>query len=218
MKGKLSFILITLLITALAAAGCSQPESSTPPTITGIVNSAEQNVILVIEGLDRAGVPEGEWFESDKRAIYFTLTADTVVEMDGKPVSPDDFTGLIVEVWADGAIAESYPEQAKAGRIVILEDRSEAIGEDNGEDNAEDESQDLHIDSGRFAGLEGDTIAVKISGVPDEIGPKEFRLAEELRDNFAQYALEPDDVIEFSYIIDEQGEAVIVELENFGTQ
>jgi len=153
-----------MLIAAVAAAGCAPAESGTPPTIIGVVNSTEGDTILVVEGIDRPGVPQEEWF--GKRAINFTITGDTVIERDGKPVSPDDFTGLKVEVWADGPIAESYPEQARAGRIVILEDLSGNSGA------AEEE----FIDSGRFAGLDGDVIAVKISGVPDEVDPREFRL------------------------------------------
>ncbi len=120
MKCRLFFLAAVILVAAMAAAGCTPAETGAPPTITGVVNSTRGDTILVVEGIDRPGVPQEEWAGS--RAINFTITGDTVIERDGEPVSPDDFTGLKVEVWADGPIAESYPEQARAGRIVILED------------------------------------------------------------------------------------------------
>jgi hypothetical protein len=119
MKDKL-FIFMAMLTVLVALCGCSPAQRWGEPAITGLVHSAEGTAILVIEGLERPGLPQEEWY--GKRAIYFTLTGDTVIERDGETVTPDHFTGLKVEVWADGPIAESYPEQAKAARVVILEE------------------------------------------------------------------------------------------------
>jgi hypothetical protein len=114
---KSKFLTVSLiLIAAVAAAGCSQ--AATEPDITGVVNAVEGDRILVVEGLERAGVPQEEWY--GKRAIFFTLTGDTVIVKNGEKVAPDDFTGLKVKVWADGAIAESYPEQGRAARVEII--------------------------------------------------------------------------------------------------
>jgi len=235
MKSKLLIVLL-ILIAAVMAAGCSQ--AATEPDITGVVNAVEGDRILVVEGLERAGVPQEEWF--GKRAIFFTLTGDTVIERDGEPVTPDNFTGLKVAVWADGAIAESYPEQAKAARVVILEDlggdsgetendEAESIETEKGEagtgnaengaaENGAPDNSELMIDSGSYAGIDGDTFFVKISGVPEEVGTKEFHLSAELRDNFEQYALAVDDPIKFTYTINENGEAVIIAISKIDNQ
>lgn len=83
---------------------------------------------------------------------------------------------------------------------------------DHDEVTGEEIDEDLRIDTGRFAGKNNGSIAVKISGVPDEIDPRIFRLSEEILDNYDQYTLKPDDVIKFTYKLDEQGEEVIIEL------
>lgn len=220
MKSRLFFALaaVVLVLAAIAAAGCSrEAEGPEPPAVTGIINAVEDNVILVVEGIEKGGLPAEEWMESGYRAVNFTVTGDCIIERDGETVSPDQLVvGLKVEVWADGPLAESYPEQGKAKRIVILEDCGREVEEKTG--GEEGATEDLQIDSGRFAGKTGDSIAVKISGVPDEIGPAVFRLSEEVLAGFDQYALETDDEIKFTYKIDEQGEKVIVELTRMNGQ
>ena len=66
--------------------------------------------------------PYDEWFEAGKRAIWFSIDNKTKIEYtDGKRASISDLKeGQAVEVWTDGATMKSYPEQARARKIVII--------------------------------------------------------------------------------------------------
>lgn len=73
---------------------------------------------------------------------------------------------------------------------------------------------DVRTDSGRFAGrIDLNSIEVRISGVPDEIGPRVFRLSDEARERFEDLALAEGDVIRFDYRLSEAGQDVIIDLE-----
>ncbi len=70
------------------------------------------------------------------------------------------------------------------------------------------------IDSGRYAGqIDSDFIEIQITGVPEEIPPRVFKLGEEVQDHFAALGLETGDVIKFYYITDESGQDLIVYVE-----
>jgi hypothetical protein len=63
------------------------------------------------------------------RKIVFTLTPDTtIVIRRGQDLNDITVTELAVgsrvEAWASGAIAESYPEQARAAALVVLDGAS----------------------------------------------------------------------------------------------
>lgn len=116
-KRFLLFLAATLLIT-LAAAGCS--ENYGDPDITGLIVAIEDRRILVVADLDEISTDFEDW--EGRRAIYFTVTNKTKIRIDGGKGSFEDLAvGRLVEAWADGAIAESYPEQAAAKKIVILQ-------------------------------------------------------------------------------------------------
>jgi len=68
-------------------------------------------------------------------------------------------------------------------------------------------------DSGRYVGqIDNNSIEIKISGVPDSIAAKAFRLSEEVKVKFARYALKTNDQIRFTYSLNEYGQGVITEI------
>lgn len=55
-------------------------------------------------------------------------------------------------------------------------------------------------DSGAYQGqIDSNSIEIKISGVPDNLAYKAFRLSETLKENFASYGLKKDDQVRFTY-------------------
>ena len=118
MRRNIAFILAATLLLSFIAAGCT--DSSGDPDITGLIVAIEDSRILVVAGLDEVTTNFEDW--EGNRAIYFTVTDKTVIRTGGGKGSFADLSvGQKVEAWAEGAIAESYPEQAAAKKIVILE-------------------------------------------------------------------------------------------------
>lgn len=118
------FLWFTMFAVLLTAAGCSVVLGSgenTPPEITGLIFSVDGNKILVVKGIENANIPYDEWFEAGHRAIYFTITGSTEIRYSGKKVSMEKLEkGQKVQVWAEGPLMESYPEQGEARKIVIM--------------------------------------------------------------------------------------------------
>jgi hypothetical protein len=68
-------------------------------------------------------------------------------------------------------------------------------------------------DSGRYVGqIDNNSIEIKISGVPDTIAAKAFRLSEEVKVKFNNYGLKTGDQIRFTYSLNEHGQGVITEI------
>lgn len=115
------YIFIACVLTVLLlAGGCgrSQPDAD----MNGLIFSVNENLILVVSDIEDVNIPYDEWFEAGKRAIWFSIDNKTKIEYtDGKRASISDLKeGQAVEVWTDGATMKSYPEQARARKIVII--------------------------------------------------------------------------------------------------
>ena len=123
----MSLALLAALATILAGAApalADSPENSIRGTITDISLSAE--VVLVEEDpSDESSSAKGE----------FAVTKETEIleRRGGKLASFEDLrVGQIVEATYAGPVAESYPTQGTAGRIVILDDDNPAVIPDTG--------------------------------------------------------------------------------------
>ena len=203
---KIRFFTMVMLILAVALqiAGCGlnekEPIDGTPDPISGLIYSIDDNVILVVGNISDVNIPRNEWFEAGKRAVYFTITEDTKIEHEGDPAALNRLArGQKVDVWHDGFLAESYPEQGSAVRIVIVEDSV---------------AEEYQTDSGRFIGLaENNLIEIKISGVPDEQPSRLYRLNEAARKVFENLALEAEEEIIFRYFPDEETDGEIFDLD-----
>lgn len=88
-----------------------------PATIVGTITRAQDNSVMVEE-------QPGQ--ETSGRKIVFSLSPATKIVarrgQDFHDITAAELTvGSRVEAWANGAIAESYPEQARAATIVVTE-------------------------------------------------------------------------------------------------
>lgn len=94
---------------------------STQADISGLIFNTSENRILVVADIDNIDISEEEWFDSGKRAIWFSIDKKTKIEYaDGKRATASDLKlGQTVQAWADGWTMKSYPEQATAQKIVI---------------------------------------------------------------------------------------------------
>jgi hypothetical protein len=202
MNKFISLFLAVLLVTGLITIGCGEDRAEpidSPEPIGGRIYAIDGNVILVVGGINEVNIPREEWFEAGKRAVYFTVTGDTIIEHKGETFSAERLArGQKVEVYHEGFLAESYPEQGGALRVVITDDTPAA---------------EFQTDSGRFMGqIEDNSIEIKISGVPDEIPGRLYRLTAEARDHLDRLGLEVEEVIIFHYLPDEDYEGLIFDL------
>jgi hypothetical protein len=204
MLGKRMGMLVLVLL-CLVFSGCAKvvddPADETS-SHSGLIYSIEENRILVVEGIDRVNIPWNSWFEAGKRAIVFSITADTVIELDNETVTADQLRrGQSVEVFYSGALAESYPEQGSADKVMIINPTGAA---------------ENMTDSGRFSELEtagGELlIAINISGTPEEITPRVFKLTPEAEELLDHLKPSTDDELLFHYIGDHESAGLIYDL------
>ena len=93
-----------------------------------------------------------------------------------------------------------------------------AVAYQSGQETEEDKNIESELeektDSGTFVRLIGaDQVEIRISGVPEAIPPRVFRLYEEVAANFDTLELQEGDQVLFSYSINSQNEDVITEIE-----
>lgn len=109
-----------LACSLLPVTACSARVPTEPAGITGSITSVERNtdangspvVQILVEGGDQ---PAGA--VSDKASVTVTSETD-IFGMDDEPATMDSLQqGMQVEVWFDGAVAESYPVQGTAKAV-----------------------------------------------------------------------------------------------------
>ncbi len=116
--------IIALALVILAglgtAAGCttSPQRPDADPSIRGAITSLQQldggGASLLVEGVVEQDT------SYDKASVRVTPDT-TIIADDGTAKDAGSLrTGLRVEIWFTGAVAESYPVQATADTIVIL--------------------------------------------------------------------------------------------------
>lgn len=210
MKNKLVILVIMLALLVLSSTGCKDSNDQPGAEISthrGLVYMIEDNSVLVVEGIESVNIPWNSWFEKGARAIMFSVTADTVIELNGEVVDAALLErGQAVEVRYSGALAESYPEQGGADKIIIIQETS---------------AGDFRTDSGRFSGLsaEGEEplISIRISGVPEELPPRAFRLTNEASVLMEQLNLQEGSEILFRYLDDDKSDGLIFDISLLGS-
>ena len=121
-KGLALLAALGVVFAAAAPALAASPESSIRGTITEVSRSAK--VVLVEEdSASQSGLAKGEFAVTDETEI---------LEQRGEDLVPVPFeklrVGQKVEATYAGPVAESYPTQGVAARIVILErEQSDAL-------------------------------------------------------------------------------------------
>lgn len=91
------------------------------PDMQGLIYDKQAKTILVIEGIEDVTLSQEEW--QGKPAIVFSVTNKTeITRENGEKVEFDALEkGQQVKVWHTGEVMESYPGQAEARKIVVLE-------------------------------------------------------------------------------------------------
>ena len=121
-RGLALLATLGVVLAAAAPALAAPPESSIRGTITEVSRSAK--VVLVEEDpASRSGLAKGEFAVTDETEI---------LEQRGEDLVPVPFeklrVGQKVEATYAGPVAESYPTQGVAARIVILDtEQSDAL-------------------------------------------------------------------------------------------
>ena len=121
-RGLALLVALGVVFAAAAPALAAPPESSIRGTITEVSRSAK--VVLVEEDpASQSGLAKGEFAVTDETEI---------LEQRGEDLVPVPFeklrVGQKVEATYAGPVAESYPTQGVAARIVILErEQSDAL-------------------------------------------------------------------------------------------
>jgi hypothetical protein len=121
-RGLALLAALGMVLATAAPALAAPPESSIRGSITEVSRSAK--VVLVEEDPSaQSGLAKGEFAVTDETEI---------LEQRGEDLAPVPFeklqVGQLVEATYAGPVAESYPTQGVAGRIVILDsEQSDAL-------------------------------------------------------------------------------------------
>ncbi|MFA9556901.1 DUF3221 domain-containing protein [Evansella sp. AB-rgal1] len=99
---------------------CTEPVEE--PHIVGLIYSKDERSMLVVEGIESVDIDQEEW--DGNNAISFTMEEDAIlVDGDGEKVDFDFFKkGDKVKVSHTGTLMESYPMQASAVRVELVEE------------------------------------------------------------------------------------------------
>jgi uncharacterized protein (DUF2141 family) len=119
-KRKVTLGVILLILATLMLSACSNNRMQ--PDLTGKINSIQQ--VLQGETPGRILVDSPGDKTSDKYVL--TVTTETLIQRQvGKAPESASFgnlqAGQLISVWLTGPVRESYPAQADAKRIVIVE-------------------------------------------------------------------------------------------------
>ncbi|MGI6119894.1 MAG: hypothetical protein ACOYIB_04865 [Desulfosporosinus sp.] len=88
-----------------------------------------------------------------------------------------------------------------------------SLKKQNNDQQPDSNETKVKTDSGRYNGqIDSNSIEIKISGVPDKMEPRVFRLSEPLKEKFNEYKLNSGDTIKFNYIVNEYGQTIITDL------
>ena len=115
----LTLSLVAILALLAFVTGCAGGAPTQDPSIRGTISSAELTGggigTILIEG------PLAEDTSFDRASV--TIASDTeVFAADGSKIEPAQLAeGQRVEAWFTGAVAESYPVQATAAAVKILD-------------------------------------------------------------------------------------------------
>ncbi len=129
MKKLLAFLVIFVILMFVFVyffVGLDEERDvSGDPDIRGKIYSVSEDKILVAEGLEGdVDDYEGQIDRLQGNAIWFTVPG--VVEIEGKKGETLSFNdrelGDMVEVWSTGVVLESYPAQATASFIRVVEE------------------------------------------------------------------------------------------------
>ena len=85
----------------------------------------------------------------------------------------------------------------------------------NGADHSpQEDPQDIKIDTGTYVGqIDGNSVEINISGVPEDMAARAFRFSPELRDEFDQLNIQDNTPVKFEYYINSQEQWVLVRID-----
>lgn len=131
MKKILAGILVILFGFIVFQFFATEDSKNEEPYLTGQIHSIENSRILVAEGIEEETFT-GDIDELIGKAGWFTAEEETRIEgIEGEFLSFEDLKERDkVKVWVTGPVMESYPVQATASKIVLIERTKEDPGEE----------------------------------------------------------------------------------------
>lgn len=81
------------------------------------------------------------------------------------------------------------------------------------DDPAQEEQQDIKVGSGTYVGqIDNNSVEIIISGAPEEMASRAFRLSPEVRERFDQLGLQDNSPVKFEYYVDNQDQWMLVNI------
>ncbi|WP_145324884.1 hypothetical protein [Paenibacillus xylanexedens] len=112
---RLSLLPVLLFLLTLGCAEQSEEQGKEKPHVRGIITDyEEERGQVLIENKEDGGVESGPIW------ISLSKNAELIIEGETVTVSLDEtLVGRSAEVWINGVIAQSYPPQTTAVKMVI---------------------------------------------------------------------------------------------------
>ncbi|WP_336763175.1 hypothetical protein [Paenibacillus sp. USHLN196] len=112
---RLSLLPLILLLLTIGCAEKSVEQGKEKPHVRGIITGfEEERGQVLIDNKEDGGVESGP--------IWISLSKDAELIIEGETVTvslDETLVGRSAEVWINGVIAQSYPPQTKAVKMVI---------------------------------------------------------------------------------------------------
>lgn len=119
MKRHIVMLATLTLLALFLVAGCSAPGPSGDPAIRGTIASVSEGPDGITGILVEGPIANGTTL--DKAALTITEKTRVLSASDEKVDAGTLETGMRVEVWTTGPVRESYPVQADADVVRVLE-------------------------------------------------------------------------------------------------
>lgn len=138
MSKQRRFLVLALVCMAIVTASCGQKENPAPTD--SMANQPPEQKMQAVKAADKGTIIRKDgnrWLiaayvekngASSIDAYWFTVTEQTIIQTGGgQNVSQDQAAiGSQVDVWHTGRVAESYPAQAVAAKMVLRDDAQKA--------------------------------------------------------------------------------------------
>jgi hypothetical protein len=85
----------------------------------------------------------------------------------------------------------------------------------NGVDHSpQEDPKEIKVDTGTYVGqIDGNSVEIIISGVPEDMANRAFRLSPEIKEGFEQLGLQDNSSVKFEYYVDGQDQWILVRID-----
>lgn len=227
-EANLIILIVFLLSATLIFTSCSK---NTKDNIVKPIKNSELKDDSTADNIkkndqDKSDSSSGQVSESSNESVVKTDTGRYIGQIDSNSIEikisgiPDEFATKVFR-FSEKVKNEFNNLDLKAEDVVkikyVINENKQNILEDIekiGNSSNNTDTSNTQTDTGRYVGqIDSNSIEIKISGVPDELAARAFRLSDKAKSEFDSLNLKENDVVKVSYTINEYNQNIIEDIQ-----